>query len=100
MTKAELLNELASQTGESKATCERVLDALVLNVHRGVGKGLAVTVTGLGVFSRAHREARTGRNPRTGAEVPIAARYVPKFRAAKAFKDAIPQPKSKARGKK
>ena len=100
MTKAELLNNLSEASGESKATCERVLDAIVSSVQRGVAKGIPVSIAGLGVFSRAHRQARTGRNPRTGEEVAIAACYAPKFRAAKAFKDAIPQPKSKARGKK
>lgn len=100
MTKAEFLNSLAEASGETKASCERVLDAVVLAVQGGVAKGNPVSIAGLGVFTRAHRNARTGRNPRTGEEVAIAACYAPKFRAAKAFKDAIPQPKGKAKGKK
>jgi DNA-binding protein HU-beta len=48
-----------------------------------------VTLVGFGTFYPSKRAARTGRNPRTGAEVQIAAARLPKFRAGKALKDAI-----------
>ena len=52
-------------------------------------KDEAVTLVGFGTFYAGQRAARTGRNPRTGAEVKIAAARLPKFRAGKALKDAI-----------
>ena len=52
-------------------------------------KGEEVTLVGFGTFYAGKREARTGRNPRTGAQVQIRAARLPKFRAGKALKDAI-----------
>ncbi|MEK9185170.1 MAG: HU family DNA-binding protein, partial [Patescibacteria group bacterium] len=55
----------------------------------GLKKGDEVSIAGLGIFSTKQRAARTARNPRTGASVQVAAMRVPKFRAAKALKDAV-----------
>ncbi|MEK7552545.1 MAG: HU family DNA-binding protein, partial [Patescibacteria group bacterium] len=52
-------------------------------------KGDEVSIAGLGIFSAKQRAARTARNPRTGATIQVAAMKVPKFRAAKALKDAV-----------
>ena len=48
-----------------------------------------VTLVGFGTFKAKKREARTGRNPRTGESIQIAASVVPSFKAGKAFKDAL-----------
>jgi len=65
------------------------VDALVVAVKTSLRKDEPVTLVGFGTFYASKREARTGRNPRTGAEVQIPAARLPKFRAGKALKDAI-----------
>ena len=89
MNKAELIEHIAQQAEVSKLAAERALDALVAAVKSSLRKGQMVTLVGFGTFYAGKRAARTGRNPRTGAELKIAAARVPKFRAGKALKDAV-----------
>jgi DNA-binding protein HU-beta len=65
------------------------VDALVGAVKSSLKKGQMVTLVGFGSFYVGKRAARTGRNPRTGAALQIAAARVPKFRAGKALKEAL-----------
>jgi DNA-binding protein HU-beta len=97
MTKVELLNGLSQRTGEAQVTCDLVLKALRDMVHEAVAHNERLTLPGIGVFEQGTRAARKGRNVRTGEEITIPEKNVPKFRAAKALKDAVPQPKKKAR---
>ncbi|AJW47590.1 MULTISPECIES: HU family DNA-binding protein [Ralstonia] len=97
-TKAELVIEIAAHSGESKATVERVLASFVDAVTKSVARGDEAGLPGLGAFSRSLRDGRTGRNPRTGEQVEIAPRWTPRFRAAKALRDAMPAP-TKAKSK-
>ena len=66
-------------------------------IIKAVAAGGDYTVIGFGKFYASQRQARTGRNPSTGAEIKIPAAMVPKFTAGKAFKDAVNAPKRPAR---
>ncbi|MBI4824146.1 MAG: HU family DNA-binding protein [Nitrospirae bacterium] len=89
MTKADLIDKVASSAGLSKADAGRVIDATMDSIKAGLKKGQKITLIGFGTFSVAKRKARKGRNPRTGEEIKIPASKIPKFRAGKALKDAI-----------
>jgi len=89
VNKSELIEHIAQQAEISKLAAERAVDAMVGAVKSSLRKGQMVTLVGFGTFYAGKRAARTGRNPRTGAELTIAAARVPKFRAGKALKDAV-----------
>jgi nucleoid DNA-binding protein len=89
MTKADLIGKMAAGAKISKAAAAKALDALIDGVKVSLKKEEKVTLVGFGTFSVSKRKARKGRNPRTGKEIKIPARKVPKFTAGKAFKDAV-----------
>ena len=89
MNKAELIDAVAAEAGLSKADAGRAVDAVVDSVSSALSKGQQVSVVGFGTFSVKHRAARSGRNPRTGETIQIAASNVPGFKAGKALKDAV-----------
>ena len=89
MNKADVIEHIAQAAEISKSAAERAVDAVVGAVKTSLKKDDAVTLVGFGTFYVGKRAARTGRNPRTGAEIKIKAARVPKFRAGKALKDAI-----------
>ena len=89
MNKAELIEAMSSKTGLTKADTEKTLNAFVETVTKAVKSGDKVAIAGLGSFERTFRAARTGINPATKATIKIAAKNAPKFKAAKAFKDAV-----------
>ena len=71
------------------ASAEKALDGALNAITGELKKGSGVTLVGFGTFKVGKRAARTGRNPRTGEEIRIAAAQVPKFSAGKALKDAV-----------
>ncbi|HEX2650640.1 MAG TPA: HU family DNA-binding protein [Burkholderiales bacterium] len=89
MNKADIIEHIATSAEVSKSAAERAVDALVGAVKTSLKKGDMVTLVGFGTFYVGKRQARTGRNPRTGEALSIAASRVPKFRAGKSLKDAI-----------
>ena len=89
MNKADMIEHIAQSAEISKLAAERAVDALVGAVKSSLRKGEMVTLVGFGTFYVSKRQARAGRNPRTGEALRIAAAKVPKFRAGKALKDAI-----------
>ncbi|MBN2654103.1 MAG: HU family DNA-binding protein [Nitrospirae bacterium] len=89
MTKAELIEKIASGAGLTKTDAGKALDFALDAVKASLKKGQKVTLVGFGTFSVSKRKARKGRNPKTGAEIKIAATKVPKFTAGKTLKDAI-----------
>lgn len=95
MNKAELIEVAAKEAEISKAAAERALNAMVAAVVKAVSKGDSVTLVGFGTFKSAKRAARTGKNPKTGATIKIAATTVPKFTAGAAFKTAVAGKKGK-----
>jgi DNA-binding protein HU-beta len=89
MTKAELIDRIASSAKLTKADASRTLDATLNAISSTLKKGQKVTLVGFGTFSVSKRKARQGRNPRTGEVIKIAARKVPKFTSGKALKAAV-----------
>lgn len=93
MNKSELVDALASATGMTKADAGRAVDALFGAddgvIAKALKKGKKVQITGFGTFETKSRKARTGRNPRTGQTIKIAATKTPGFRAGKGLKDAV-----------
>ncbi len=93
MNKGELTEQLAARADLSKAEAGRVVDAL-FDVEKGIiasalRRGDKVQITGFGSFESRKRAARTGRNPRTGETIHIAASVAPAFKAGKPLKDGI-----------
>ncbi len=89
MTKAELIDKMATDADVTKAAAGKALDSLIDGITKTLKKGNKVTLVGFGTFSVAKRAARKGRNPQTGAVIKIKASKSPKFKAGKTFKDAI-----------
>ncbi|MFJ2991055.1 HU family DNA-binding protein [Pandoraea sp. NPDC087047] len=89
MNKQELIDAVAGITGASKAQTGETLDKLLEVVKTTVAKGDTIQLIGFGSFGSGKRAERTGRNPKTGAEIKIPAAKTVKFTAGKAFKDAV-----------
>ena len=99
MNKSELIAALAEKTELSKKDAEKAVNAFVESVNEALTKGDKVQLIGFGTFDVKKRPARTARNPRTGAEIKIAASKAPAFKAGKALKDKVNTP-AKKKGKK
>lgn len=89
MNKSELINHIAASAGISKTQATAALQAVETGVIDTLANGGEVTLVGFGTFKVTDRAARTGRNPKTGEEIQIAATKVPSFKAGKAFKEAL-----------
>jgi len=89
MNKAAIVDAVHEKLGGSKADAERAVDTMIDSIVKTMRSGGEVSIAGLGIFSVKGRAARTARNPRTGEAVQVPAMKVPKFRAAKALKDAV-----------
>jgi len=89
VTKVELVGIVADRTRMTKKDVGICLDAVLSVIQEALGKGDRVQLTGFGTFEVRERSARKGRNPQTGAEITIAARQVPVFRAGKLLKDSV-----------
>lgn len=89
MNKSELIDAVAEGADISKAAAGRAIDAMVDAVTGALKGGDQVNLIGFGTFLVRDRAARTGRNPRTGETINIAASKAPSFKAGKALKDAV-----------
>ncbi|HPW34426.1 MAG TPA: HU family DNA-binding protein [Candidatus Paceibacterota bacterium] len=90
MKKPDLVEALMKATGiEVKKQATAAVDAIFDTITKAMGKGEEVAISGFGTFRVAKRAAREGINPRTGEKIQIAASIKPKFRAAKALKEAV-----------
>lgn len=89
MNKPELIKALEEATGQTKAACEAVVDALPGVLLSAVGSGESVTLPGFVKVDAKRREAREMRNPATGGTVFKEAQMVPALRVTKPFRDAI-----------
>ncbi|MBM4119065.1 HU family DNA-binding protein [bacterium] len=93
MNRAELADRLAEASGLSRKDARSAVDALFATdprngvIANALDSGEKVQITGFGTFELRSRKARTGRNPRTGEEIPIAASRQPVFAAGKSLKD-------------
>ena len=89
MNKADLIDAVAEDSDLTKASAARALDSAIENITNALKGGNSVTLGGFGTFTVRQREARMGRNPRTGEAIQIKASRVPGFKAGKALKDAL-----------
>lgn len=89
MNKADIIGKVHETLGSSKADAERAVETIISVITDSLKKGQEVSIAGLGIFSAKMRPARQGRNPRTGESIEVPAMRVPKFRAAKALKEAV-----------
>lgn len=89
MTKAELVDRVATAANLTKRDSAAAVDALCDTVTEALGRGERVQLVGFGTFEVRRRAARRGRNPQTGADIEIRERLVPAFKAGKALKDAL-----------
>ncbi len=89
MNKADIIDKIHEVVGGTRADAERSVETVIDSIATSLKQGKEVSIAGLGIFSSKTRNARTGRNPRTGESIEIPAMRVPKFRAAKALKDAV-----------
>ena len=89
MTKAELVVNVAEKAGLDRKKAEKAVTAFVDTVKQALVEGDKVQIIGFGTFENRERSARTGRNPRTGEPIEIAASKLPSFKAGKALKEAV-----------
>ena len=89
MNKQSIVEAVHEKLGGTKVAAESAVETMIDTITNGLKKGDEVSIAGLGIFSVKTRAARTARNPRTGESIKVAAMRVPKFRAAKALKDAV-----------
>jgi len=89
ITKADLLDRVAGNSGVTKADAERVLDSFFDTVVSSAKSGEEVAWPGFGKFGASHRPARNGRNPQTGETIKIAASNGLKFSPSSTLKTAL-----------
>lgn len=89
MNKAELVAKIAEKSELTKKDAEKALESFISSVTETLKDGDKVQLVGFGTFETRKREARTGRDPRTGNPIKIPASIAPAFKAGKALKDAV-----------
>ena len=89
MNKQSLVEAVHEKLGGTKVQAEQVVDIIIDSIVNTLKNGGEVSVAGLGIFSTKHRASRQARNPRTGESITVPAMKVPKFRPAKALKEAV-----------
>ena len=89
MNKSELIDKVAESADLNKASAARAVEAVFNGIAEALRNGDTVSLVGFGTFSVGNRAARSGRNPRTGETITIAASKSPKFKAGKGLKDAL-----------
>jgi DNA-binding protein HU-beta len=89
MNKGELVDQIAQKASVTKKQADAVLTAAIETIIDAVSEGDKVTLVGFGSFEARERQAREGRNPKTGEKMEIAATRVPAFSAGKLFKDKV-----------
>ena len=89
MNKNELISKVAETSGLTKADAARAVDGVLDSISSSLSSKQEVRLAGFGTFTVTHRKATTGRNPRTGAPIKIAASNMPKFRPGKGLREAV-----------
>jgi|TARA_Y100000590_G_scaffold469388_1_gene656700 DNA-binding protein HU-beta len=89
VNKNDLISSVSSSASLSKADATKAVDSVFGAITNSLQGGGEVRLVGFGTFSVAQRKATTGRNPRTGEAIQIAASKQPKFKAGKALKEAV-----------
>ena len=89
MTKAELIESLATKLDLQKSLAERIVNTMFDDIEGALQKGDKVNISGFGTFAVSDRKARQGRNPKTGETIEIPASKSAKFKAGKSLKDKL-----------
>ncbi len=89
MNKQGLVEMVQGKLGGTKVQAEEIVDGIFGSIVDTMKSGGEVSIAGFGIFSVKGRAARMARNPKTGEQVQVAAKKVPKFRPAKALKDMV-----------
>lgn len=89
MTKAELVDSLASKVSLPRPRAEEIVNVFLDDVTEALRRGEKVNISGFGTFTVSDRKARTGRNPKTGEPIDIPASRSAKFKPGKNLKDAL-----------
>lgn len=89
MKKQELVAAISQEAEISKKDADRALTAAINAITKALADGDKIQLVGFGTFEVRERAARTGKNPRTGEMIDIAASKVPAFKAGRALKDAV-----------
>ena len=89
MNKVDIANAVHAKIGGTKVQSEEVVDTVIDSIVSTLKNGGEVSIAGLGIFSTKVRAARQARNPRTGEAISVPSMRVPKFRPAKALKEAV-----------
>ena len=89
MNKGDLINKIAEDANLSKAQAQDALNAVLKNIGGALKGKDKVTLIGFGTFSVTRREARSGRNPQTGATIKIPAKNVVKFKPGKELSESV-----------
>ena len=89
MNKEKLVEEVQKISGLSKKDAKKVVEGIFEAITNALAKGEEVTIAGFGTFRVVKRAAREARNPKTGEKIQVPAKVVPKFRPAKALKEAV-----------
>jgi len=90
MTKSELILKIAEMNPHLyQRDCEQIVTTIFEEITDALSRGDRVELRGFGAFSVKHRQARTGRNPRTGATVQVEEKYVPFFKTGKKLHERL-----------
>jgi DNA-binding protein HU-beta len=89
MNKQELIGAVAESAGLTRSDASKAVESVFDSISSALKKGGEVRLVGFGTFSVSKRKASTGRNPRTGEPMSIAASSQPKFKAGKGLKDSV-----------
>ncbi|MEL6638889.1 MAG: HU family DNA-binding protein [Bacteroidota bacterium] len=89
MNKGDLINKVAEDANLTKVQATEALNSIISTIGECLKDGDRVSLVGFGTFSTAERDARTGRNPKTGEAIQIAARTVIKFKAGKELVESV-----------
>ena len=89
MTKIDIINLVSDDTGLSKVKSEEAVETIIQTIKESLQNGESVILRRFGSFQVREKNARVGRNPKTGQEAPISERRVVRFKAGKHFKEAV-----------
>jgi DNA-binding protein HU-beta len=86
VTKADIVEEIALQTGLTKIETQAVVEGFLASVRNSLGEGKTIEIRGFGSFKIRKRKGRMARNPKTGQAYPVKEQFVPYFKVSKEFK--------------
>src|SRR5882757_2237916 len=89
MTKADLIEGLSNKLGMNKNEAEKAVNIMLDDIITALKAGERVNISGFGTFAVSMREARTGRNPKTGESIEISASRSAKFKPGKQLKESL-----------